>query len=220
MAVKTYKKTEKKQLTKHFKLSEIHCHGKGCCDKTKLDVNVVKIAEKMRCALGVPITIESGYRCPTHNKAVGGANGSGHCMGTALDLTTAKVSRERLAVLAELCGASRIGIYLTDNKKCMVHIGVGNKCHWINTGGYLSTSHSFLNGEWKKPSLSVNPKSSKKYIRWLQGWLFAKGYYTGKIDGSWGENTQKAVNAFRKDNGWKNAEYLKTKAINTLCKTR
>lgn len=219
MAVKTYKKTENKQLTKHFKLSEIHCHGKGCCSTTKIDIAVVKIAEKMRCALGVPITIESGYRCPEHNKKVGGANGSGHCMGTALDLTTKNVSRERLAVLAELCGAKRIGIYMTDNKKCMVHIGTGAKCHWINTGGYLPTSHSFLNGEWKKPSLSVNPKSSKKYIRWLQGWLFAKCYYVGKIDGSWGEKTQKAVNAFRKANGWKNAEYLKTKAINTLCKT-
>lgn len=220
MAVKTYKKTEKKQLTKHFKLSEIHCHGKGCCDKTKLDVNVVKIAEKMRCALGVPITIESGYRCEKHNKAVGGANGSGHCMGTALDLTTAKVSRERLAVLAELCGATRIGIYLTDNKKCMVHIGVGNKCHWINTGGYLATSHSFLNGEWKKPTLSVNPRSNRKYIRWMQGWLFAKGYYKGEIDGDWGANTQKAVDAFRKANGWKSAKSLKTKAISTLCKTK
>ena len=219
MAVKIYKKSGNKQLTKHFRLSEIHCHGKGCCSQTKIDIEVVKIAEKMRCALGVPITIESGYRCEKHNKSVGGANGSGHCMGTALDLTTKNVSRERLAVLAELCGASRIGIYLSDNKKCMVHIGVGNKCHWINTGGYLATSHSFLNGEWKKPSLSVNPKSNKKYIRWLQGWLFAKCYYVGKIDGSWGEKTQKAVNAFRKANGWKNAEYLKTKAINTLCKT-
>ena len=220
MSVKTYKKNENKQLTKHFKLSEIHCHGKGCCSTTKLDVDIVKLAEKMRVALGVPITVESGYRCLKHNKDVGGANGSGHCLGTALDLTTAKVSRERLAVLAELVGVPRIGIYLTDNKKCMVHIGVGNKCHWINTGNYQPTSHSFLNGEWKKPKLKVIPKSNRKYIRWLQGWLFAKGYYKGEIDGDWGKNTQKAVDMYRKDNGWNKAECLKSKSIKALCKTK
>lgn len=218
MAVKTYKKSANKQLTKHFKLSEIHCHGKGCCSTTKLDVKVVKFAEKMRNALGVPVTVESGYRCYQHNRAVGGANGSGHTYGTALDLTTAKVSRERLAVLAELLGVPRIGIYLTDNKKYMIHIGTGKKLHWVNTGGYLPTSHSFLNGEWKKPLLKVNPKSNRKYIRWLQGWLFAKGYYNGKIDGIWGENTQKAVNAFLKANGWKKANYLKSKGIKELLK--
>lgn len=217
MSVKTYKKSSNKQLTKNFKLSEIHCHGKGCCFSTKLDSKVVKLAQKMRNALGVPFTVESGYRCSYHNREVGGANGSGHIYGTALDLTTAKVSRERLAVLAELVGVSRIGIYMTDNKKCMIHIGTGNKCHWINTGGYLPTSHSFLNGDWKKPIAKITPNSHRKYIRWLQGWLFAKGYYTGDIDGAWGKKTQVAVDKFRLDNGWKKAEYLKKTGIKALC---
>lgn len=214
--IKTYKKTAEKQLTKHFKLSEVHCHGKKCCGTTKIDTAVVKLAEKMRVALGVAMTVESGYRCETHNKAVGGANGSGHCKGTALDLTTKNVSRERLAVLAELCGVPRIGIYESDNKKCMIHIGTGTKCHWINTGNYLASSHSFLGGEWAKPT-KVTPNSARKYIRFTQGWLYAKGYYNGEIDGSWGKKTQTAVDKFRVANGWKKAEYLKKKGIKVLC---
>lgn len=216
--IKTFKKTAEKQLTKHFRLSEIHCHGKKCCNKTKLDTAVVKLAEKMRVALGVAFTVESGFRCDEHNRAVGGANGSGHCKGTALDLTTENVSRERLAVLAELVGVPRIGIYKTDNKKCMIHIGTGNKCHWINTGNYLATSHSFLGGEWAKPTGKVSANSKRKHIRFVQGWLFAKGFYSGDIDGDWGKKTQVAVDKFRKANGWKKANYLKSKGIKVLSK--
>ena len=220
MSVKTYKKSEKKQLTTNLNLSEVHCHGKGCCSQTLFDTELAKKFQKMRDVLG-KLTVESGYRCEVHNKAVGGANGSGHCKGMALDITHAQKSSKQLAILAELVGIKRIGIY--DSKARMVHIGTGTKCHWHNTGNYLPTSHSWLGGKWKKPKLSVTPKSDKKYVRWVQAWLFVKGYKgkNGKaltIDGSWGANTQFAVDKFRTDNGWKKAPYLKVKAIKTLCK--
>lgn len=219
MSVKTYKKGEKKQLTTNLNLSEVHCHGKGCCSKTLFDTELAKKFQKMRDVLG-KLNVESGYRCEVHNKAVGGANGSGHCKGMALDITHAQKSSKQLAILAELVGIKRIGIY--DSKARMVHIGTGTKCHWHNTGNYLATSHSFIGGEWKTPKLSVTPKSNKKYIRCIQGYLFVRGYKgkNGKaltIDGKWGSNTQFAVDKFRNDNGWKKAKYLKVKALKALC---
>ena len=219
MAVKTYKKGEKKQLSKNLNLSEVHCHGNGCCNKTLIDTDLVKLFQAMRDVLG-PLTVESGYRCNWHNKQVGGANGSGHCKGMALDITHATKSSRQLLVLSELVGVPRSGDY--DSKKHMIHIGTGVKCHWHNTGNYLPTSHSWLGGEWKKPKLSVTPKSDKKYVRWVQGWLYVKGYKgkNGKaltIDGKWGSNTQFAVDKFRTDNGWKKAKFLKVKALKKLC---
>lgn len=222
MSVKTYKKGIKKQLTKNLNLSEIHCHGKGCCSKTLFDTELAKKFQKMRDVLG-KLTVESGYRCEYHNSlpSVGGAKGSGHCKGMALDITHAQKSSKQLAILAELVGIKRIGIY--DSKARMVHIGTGTKCHWHNTGNYLPTSHSWLGGEWKKPKLSVTPKSDKKYVRWVQAWLYVRGYKGKdgkalKIDGNWGANTQFAVDKFRADHGWKKRPFLKEKAIRVLSK--
>lgn len=220
MSVKTYKKGINKKLTKNLNLCEIHCHGNGCCNKTLFDTELAKLFQKMRNVVG-PLTVESGYRCNWHNRQVGGANGSGHCKGMALDIVSETKSSEQIAVCAELKGVTRIGIY--DSKKHMAHIGTGIKCHWHNTGNYLSTSHSFIGGEWATPKLSVSPKSNKKYIRCMQAYLFVRGYKGKnkkalKLDGEWGSNTQFAVDKFRTDNGWKKQEFLKAKAIAKLCK--
>jgi len=43
--------------------------------------------EELRRAIGNrPIIINSGYRCPTHNKKVGGAKNSQHLYGKAADI--------------------------------------------------------------------------------------------------------------------------------------
>jgi len=44
--------------------------------------------EQVRDILGQPIRIDSGYRCPMLNKAVGGAANSAHMDGYAADFTT------------------------------------------------------------------------------------------------------------------------------------
>jgi zinc D-Ala-D-Ala carboxypeptidase len=42
--------------------------------------------ERLRATVGKPIPIVSGYRCPVHNHAVGGAPDSQHMYGSAADI--------------------------------------------------------------------------------------------------------------------------------------
>ena len=81
------------QLTPHFSLAEL------TVTKTKLDntpskeiIEVLRTTafymEKVRELLGnVAITVNSGYRSPDVNRAVGGSTNSSHTYGYAVDFT-------------------------------------------------------------------------------------------------------------------------------------
>ena len=73
---------------KYFKKSEFACKcGKYCNGyPVDIDMNMVKIADKIREKIGKPITINSGLRCKTHNANVGGVSNSQHLYGNAADL--------------------------------------------------------------------------------------------------------------------------------------
>ena len=46
----------------------------------------VNILQPLRDSLGTPIKVNSGYRCPSLNKAIGGATNSQHMTGQAADI--------------------------------------------------------------------------------------------------------------------------------------
>ena len=82
------------QLTEHFKLEEFT--RSPIANRLKIDnsvpdelmANVQLTAAKLelvRAALGKPIVITSGYRCPELNKRVGGVPTSAHTKGLAVD---------------------------------------------------------------------------------------------------------------------------------------
>ena len=74
---------------RYFTRSEFKCKcGGRYCDgyPAEIDMNMVKIADKIREKIGKPITINSGLRCKTHNANVGGVSNSQHLYGTAADL--------------------------------------------------------------------------------------------------------------------------------------
>lgn len=66
----------------NFKLDEFRCNH---CGKLKLDIGLLELLEKIRQETGA-LAINSGYRCPIHNKNVGGATRSQHLKGTAADI--------------------------------------------------------------------------------------------------------------------------------------
>ena len=84
-------------LTEHFTLGEM-CYSATADDKqipniplkqhiTALQNLCVRCLEPVRQQLGLPIKVNSGYRCPLLNQMVGGVSTSQHLKGEAADIT-------------------------------------------------------------------------------------------------------------------------------------
>ena len=74
--------------TRNFKISEFNNKGVGRkMHSNKMDSKLITGLEKLRYVCGDKgIIINSGYRNPTHNRAVGGATNSQHLYGKAADI--------------------------------------------------------------------------------------------------------------------------------------
>lgn len=74
----------KVQIARNFTLDEIACRH---CNEVKfVSYELIEVAQAVRDYFGKPIRLV-GYRCPEHNKAIGGDDNSGHMYGKALDLS-------------------------------------------------------------------------------------------------------------------------------------
>lgn len=69
--------------TEHFKEAEFACR---CCGETKPNMELMLALEDVRAKFGLPVAVNSGYRCPEHNANVGGSPRSQHMLGTAADI--------------------------------------------------------------------------------------------------------------------------------------
>ena len=72
------------QLTENFNLKEFEC---PCCHTVLLHPLLVLKLQKLRDEWGLPLIINSGYRCEVHNREVGGVIRSLHKVGQAADVT-------------------------------------------------------------------------------------------------------------------------------------
>lgn len=89
-------------MSQHFSKDEMKCRHCGQGDVT---VAMYAALERLRAALG-PLVIRCGYRCPEHNKAVGGAPKSAHLEGRAVDLADPSGALKQCitSVQLEACG--------------------------------------------------------------------------------------------------------------------
>lgn len=81
-----------KSLCTHFGVKEFKCKcGNHFCSgyPAYLNENLLLNLENMRRFLNSPIYIESGIRCSTHNRNVGGSDKSRHKYGKAIDIYSA-----------------------------------------------------------------------------------------------------------------------------------
>lgn len=211
MAIKTYQKTSTAKLSENFKVSEFACNGVGCCSTVKIDTALVSYLQKIRDYFGATVTINSGYRCETHNKAVGGATGSKHRLGMAADIVVKGVKPAEVAKYAESIGILGIGLYETASDGYFVHIDTRTtKAFWY---GQKQAYRSTFGGAPKKPYSGKFPVLPEKgYLKKgdtgaqvvrLQNFLNWYGSYGLKSDGDFGIKTENAVKAFQKANGLK-----------------
>lgn len=91
----------------YFKEEEFKCK---CCDVSIIDEELLYMLNKARGLAGTAFHINSGYRCPLHNKIEGGKNTSSHIKGLACDIRT-EGSSNRFKILMALIdvGFNRIG---------------------------------------------------------------------------------------------------------------
>lgn len=80
---------------KHFKVKEFAC--KDGSQVVFIDDYLVSILDILRNQIGKPVHINSGYRTPTRNKAVGGAKYSYHMRGMAADIRVNGMSAKEIA---------------------------------------------------------------------------------------------------------------------------
>ena len=95
-------------MSQYFKESEFDC--KCGCGLNNISPELVAQLDEARGLYKKPMVIESGSRCPAHNKAVGGKRTSAHRKGEAADIRCATDSdRYRLTNIFYLLGFKRVG---------------------------------------------------------------------------------------------------------------
>jgi uncharacterized protein YcbK (DUF882 family) len=77
-------------ISEHFSRHEFACHCD--CGEDTVDGELLTVLEDVRVHFGAPVSVSSGHRCPSHNKAVGGGKDSQHLRGRAADINVEGVA--------------------------------------------------------------------------------------------------------------------------------
>ena len=113
--VRVYSKAKdgEKKLSTNFKVREFACSDGS--DPVFVSPDLVEVLQKIRNHFKQPVTINSAYRTPGKNKAVGGAAYSQHLYGTAADIQVKGIAPKTVYAYAEtlLPNTGGIGLYPT-----------------------------------------------------------------------------------------------------------
>ena len=120
------------RVSRYFVLDEFESPDTG---EVILDPKLLFKLEMLRRRIGYPVSIESGYRTPEHNKIVGGAPESLHMEGKAADIRVPwKKGLERDPVYDLYF--SRVGL-----ASCAVAVGFGTVIAYLSPGKGKSIIH-------------------------------------------------------------------------------
>ena len=109
MSILTYKFDDQTQLSPHFNAREFRCSC-GKSHETLLASELVDKLEALYTALNCSkIIVTSGYRCPEHDKAVGGTSSGQHTKGTAADVCCYGQDGQPISSKTVCCKAQDLG---------------------------------------------------------------------------------------------------------------
>lgn len=130
-------------LSKNFTSKELACKCGKC--QFFIDPMLVKALQELRDLAGSPIKVLSGYRCVSHNKAVGGSKLSQHIYGRAADIAIEGNTVEEMAQLAaQVSEFHHGGIGIYPDKK-FVHVDVRQgTARWAEVKGKMTTFNKGL----------------------------------------------------------------------------
>lgn len=110
----------------NFHPLELACKGTG---RLKVAVRLMDGLQALRTGLGRPMVVLSGFRSLEHNRAVGGATGSKHMLGTAADISMVNHDPILFHSHAKLVGFLGFGFYPAGRGNFM-HIDLGPSRFW------------------------------------------------------------------------------------------
>lgn len=129
----TYKSNDKTQLTAHFNVSEFRCKC-GETHNTILNPELPDKLEKLYKSLNCSkIIVNSGYRCASHDKAVGGSGTGHHVYGNAADVVCFDQSGNKISSKKVCCAAQDVGfggIANIDSTYTATHVDVRTSNFW------------------------------------------------------------------------------------------
>lgn len=113
--------------TKNFTVKEFACKH---CGENNIDQRVITMCQTIREALGVPVHVNSGYRCTVHNARVGGVKGSNHTKGLAADLSCSLGAARMFEAVKDLKSQGKLpdmDYCILYKRKNFIHIDCGGK---------------------------------------------------------------------------------------------
>ncbi|MBE9179863.1 DUF882 domain-containing protein [Oculatella sp. LEGE 06141] len=115
----------------NFTWGEATKNGTRIPETTAIVNNIIALARQLqraRTQIGRPFRVNSWYRPPAVNRAVGGASMSQHLYGRAADLEVSGYSGRRVANAVMSWWPGGVGIY--SNMPNVVHLDVGSRRTW------------------------------------------------------------------------------------------
>lgn len=105
--------------------------------KRNLEALIDNVLDPLREAYGKPIYVNSGYRCPKLNRAVGGVSTSQHLKGQAADIDVNDTEENK-----------KLYDYITKNLNF-------DQCLWENGGAWIHVSYK-KDGNNRKQAFALN----------------------------------------------------------------